>query len=110
MAKLLQVFLDSDLRLGHPGLARLANKNGIKVGELGVGEYVMFVNVKKNKLKLYAANEIVAYLRLPKGSIDVRTLALIPKTFESRGRLDYDGDLRTVIEREFLYKQTKVRR
>lgn len=101
MARALQIFLNADLRNGHEGLEILAKKEKIKISTLMPGEYVIFINSSKDKIKLYAAHNVIAYLKLPRGKIDLRTISLIPQAFNASGRIDYDELLKEVIEREF---------
>lgn len=99
MIKLLRVFLEADLRCSHEGLAKIAKDNKINVDNITPGECVIFINSSRNRLKLYAANNIIAYLRLqPKQILDFRTISLIPAAFNASGRLDYDKALKTLIE------------
>lgn len=107
MARALQIFLNADLRCSHEGLTIIAKKEKIDVDKLVPGEYVIFINTQKNKVKLYAANQIVAYLRLPRGHIDLRVIQLIPKAFESKGRIDYDQSLKEMLQRELPERSYK---
>jgi hypothetical protein len=107
-SKVLQVFLGTDLRCTHLGLAEIAKRNKVDVEKLIPGEYVLFLNNDKNKLKLYAANHIVAYLRLPGNQkLDMKTIALIPRAFHGSGRIDYNKALKEVLE-EALRKKGRV--
>lgn len=106
MARALQIFLNADLRNSHIGLAEMAKKSKIYVEKLEPGEYIIFVNAGKNKLKLYAAHNVVAYLRLERGTIDLRTISLIPQAFNGTGRIDYNAVLKEVIETELGKKKT----
>src|SRR5687767_6054463 len=100
MARALQVFFDSDLRCSHDGLALVAKKAKIDVSKLQPGEYVLFINSEKNKLKLFTANNVLAYLRLERGKLEERTISLIPEAFMASGKIDYEKALRQVIEKE----------
>lgn len=89
--RILRVFLGADLRCGHDGLAESARKAKINVTQLGTGEYVLFINNTKTKIKLYTAGGVLAYRRLDKGQVfDLRFIEGIPRAFESKGRLTYD--------------------
>lgn len=105
MAKALQIFLNADFRNVHEGLAAIAKKNKLDVEKLESGEYLIFVNTAKDRLKLYAANNVVAYLKMKSGKIDLRTIQLIPQAFNGSGRIDYDAALKEVIERELGRKK-----
>lgn len=97
--KLLRVFLDVDMRCSHDGLTALAIKHKVLPESLEAGEYLLFINSDRTRIKLYGANDVVAYLRVKTGRIDMRTVALIPQAFASKGKIDYDAALRKVLEK-----------
>lgn len=98
-SRIVQCFLNADLRSGHVGLAKLARKHALDVQQLGAGEYVVFINAAKNKLKLYAANNVIAYYRSPsRGVIDLRVVANLPRVFTGTS-IRYDEALKTVLEK-----------
>ncbi len=105
MGKILQVFLGADLRNGHEGLALTAKQEKIDVAALAPGEFVIFINTKQDKLKLYTASNIVAYLKLPEGKIDLRVIQMIPKAFKASGKIDYDKHLKEIIEQNLRGKR-----
>lgn len=97
-SKVLQCFLNADLRCGHEGLSALAKQSGIDITKLQPGQYVLFINSSKDKLKLYASNNVVAYLKLSTGQrLNMATIQLIPKAFQGTGRIDYDKALKEVL-------------
>lgn len=105
MARAIQIFLNCDLRCCHEGLAEVAKKNKIDVKKLNPGEFVIFINASKNRLKLYTANNVIAYLKLQENQkIDLRVIALIPQAFEATGKINYDENLKKVIEKELSKK------
>lgn len=104
MAKALRIFLNTDMRCAHEGLSKLAADNKIKVETLEPGEYLIFINTAKNRIKLYACNNIVAYYRSKNGQIDLKTIAKIPQAFKGSGKIDYDASLREVIEEHLTRK------
>lgn len=93
---IIRYFSGVHLGLGHPGLTKLASKHGLKVNELGDGEYVLFANTRMTGIKLFAQNNCIAYYKSPSGRIDPRVIALIPRFFNGT-RIDLDGALREVI-------------
>jgi hypothetical protein len=105
MSKLIQIFLNADLRCSHDGLSKLARDNNIKVEDLLPGEFVLFINSNMNRLKLYTANQVLAYLRLKTGRIDLRAIQLIPQSFQASGKLQYDEALKEVIEKHMGRKK-----
>lgn len=103
--RVIQCFLNTDLRNGHDGLSVIAKGSGINVTALQPGQYVVFINTAKNKLKIYTANNVVAFFRATSGQpIDLNTIRLIPLAFRSNGHLDYDRALKQVIE-QALYRR-----
>lgn len=98
MSRIVRCFMNADLRKGHDGLSGLAKEMAnIDVNNLTPGEYVVFINTHKNKIKVYAANQVIAYHR-HRGRIDMNTIRLIPRSFTGSG-MNYDEMLkRAVIE------------
>lgn len=99
MAHFLRVFPNTDLRNSHDGLAAIAKKHKVKVENLLPGEYLLFLNTGKNRVKLFAANEVVAYIKSKHGKIDMRTIQLIPAAFEADGKIDLDKLTRETLEK-----------
>jgi len=94
-------FANSDMRCGHTGLAAIAKKRGINLDNLGVGDLVVFVNSKQDKVKVATAGYTLSYLRMPSGQrINPGVISLIPKFFNG-GQINYSGALRQVIMKEF---------
>lgn len=91
---ILRCFVNADLRNGHQGLATLAKQERINVDELAPGQYLVFINTARNKMKVYTANSIVAYLRLNRGHIDLATISKIPQSFQG-GDIHYDEALKS---------------
>ena len=86
------------MRGQHAALSDMALKNNIRVSNLSSGEYVVFVNRKKDRIKVFAANNIIAYHKSVEGRIDMGTIALIPKAFEGSGNLNYNKALKKRLE------------
>lgn len=96
--RLLHCFLNANLRAGHDGLSELAARRDVSTATLSPGEYVIFVNRARDKLKMYAAHGVLAYLRMERGQrIDLRTLSLIPAAFLASGRINYNEALRNAV-------------
>jgi hypothetical protein len=109
-SRVLRCFLNADLRLGHPGLTALAKKEGrISTSDLAPGDYLVFINSHRNKIKIYGASEVVAYHRMGKGDvIDPRVIARIPQAFLGASKFEYDSILREVIEESLAKKKQKL--
>jgi hypothetical protein len=99
--RVIQCFFDVDMRCAHDGLAVLAKVQKIDVAKLDAGEYVIFINTAKNRLKMFAPGGVVAYYRAHGGErINLNTIPLIPRAFNATGRIDYDKALREVLEKQ----------
>lgn len=91
MARLAHFFLDVDMRQGHAGLVKLVTKKKIKVVE---GEYVIFLNGKRNIIKMFCGSE-AALLHYKKDGrvIDPRIIPILPSFCEGK-TMNIDGALR----------------
>lgn len=99
--RIVRFFPDTNLQGGHIGLSKLAKENGVDVNKLKLGEYLIFVNRKKDKLKMFASASLIAYLKMPPGGrIDPRTIAILPRYFNGTS-IQYDEALKEVLDREF---------
>lgn len=96
---ILRCFVNVNMAQGHDGLASLAKKYEIDVKKLSPGEYVVFINSARDRVKVYAASNVIAYQRLPHGRLDLRAIAEIPRVFKASGKISYDDALK-----EFLVK------
>lgn len=107
--RMLRCYLNSDLRCGHQGLSDLAKKDGIRVKDLAPGEMIVFVNAKRDRVKVYASSNVLAYLRLERGSIDLNTIREIPKAFQGSGKIDYDKALKETVESALMRRAAQKR-
>ena len=83
---------------GHNGLADLAKKYEIDVQKLEPGEYVIFMNGARDRVKVYAAQNVIAYQKMPSGHrLDLRAIAEIPRVFKATGRMSYDDALKEAL-------------
>jgi hypothetical protein len=107
MSKVIHVFLGSDLRAGHNGLFNQAKASGVKVKELPEGSAIIFINRKKNKLKSYAWNGVVSYIRSDETNrpIDLSVIDELPRAFDSNGRMDYAKALKATLEKKLQAKK-----
>lgn len=88
-----QVFLNVDFRNQHEGLAAVARKAGLDPAKLQPGQFVVFLNSKKDRIKLYGAHNVVAYHK-SETRIDMTVLPRIIQAFNRHGTIDYDSVLR----------------
>lgn len=96
MNRLVRYVPDADLRQGYDGM----NKK-VPLMNLGKGEFVAFVNRKRDKVKLCTGQDMVAYLRLPTGQrIDPRVIKYLPEFFNGQ-HLDYDKAVEKTLRKSF---------
>jgi hypothetical protein len=99
--KILQYFPDCDLRGQHNGLSIIAKKANLDTRSLGAGEFLVFVNRKRNRLKMYTSGNVVAYLKMPDGKyIDPRVIQYLPKHFNG-AKINYDAAMTDVLKKQF---------
>jgi hypothetical protein len=103
-SEIVQCFLNADMRNGHDGLAQLAKKHELNVLKLEPGQYIVFVNSARDRVKVYAASNVIAYLKLARGKIDMNTIQEIPKAFRGTGRIDYDAALKEALTKSMARK------
>jgi hypothetical protein len=96
--RIVQLILDADMRCRHDGLAKVAKDAGVDVDTLTDGQFVVYLNRKRNYLCLYGSRNLLASVRLKTGTIDVDTIRFIPGIFMAKGRLDYNDALRKALE------------
>lgn len=96
MNRLIRFVPDADLRQGYDGL----NKQ-VPLLNLGKGEFVAFVNRKKDKVKLCTGSDMVAYLRLPNGAkVDPRVIQYLPEFFNG-STIEYDKAIEKMLRKSF---------
>lgn len=98
--RILRVVFNADLRNSHDGLEAIAKDFKLKVSELEIGEFVVFMNTRKTAIKIYAAGNTIAHFKMPGGKkLNLKTIAMIPRYFNG-SEFRYDQALREVIEKE----------
>ncbi len=104
MNKIVHIFTQVDLRLGHPGLKEVALKKKVNVEQLEVGEYVLFTNNSLTGMKVYAANNTVIYCKSPAEHrpFDIRGLNALPQ-FMDGASINYDDSIRAVLVKKYAH-------
>lgn len=106
--RVLQIFLNADLRCSHDGLREIAKKGGLDVKDLQPGQYIVFLNCAKNRLKLYAAGNVVAYMKQPDGGrIDIRMIAELPRAFNGTS-INYETAIKEALAKVFARRGKKL--
>jgi hypothetical protein len=97
---IVRCFLEVSMINGHDGLSEIAAKEKIKVAELETGQYVVFVNKARDRIKVFAAEQIVAYVRLTQGrKVDLRVIREIPRVFTG-AQMNYDKALDLMLSKK----------
>jgi hypothetical protein len=95
--KLLRVFLDTNMQLGHKGLTDLAAKHGSSPRKLGPGEHIVFVNRRGNRMKIFSANNVISYKANDTNSpLELGTLQHFAECFGANG-FEYTQALKKVL-------------
>jgi hypothetical protein len=96
------------MRNGHDGLAELAKKENIDVKKLERGQFVVFINSSKDRVKVYAASNVIAYMKSSKGQkIDLRVIREIPRAFNGAG-ISYDEAVEKMLSVKMAQKSRAV--
>jgi hypothetical protein len=107
--KIIFLLVDVNMGLGHPGLIALARKNKVNPETTKDGHLLMFLNRKRDKLKMLGHQGIVlGYLRMPKGQqIMLEAIQYLPRAFGADGAINYDQALKTVLESRLSRPKSK---
>ena len=96
--RIVSVIMNVNMGKSHDGLSELAKQFRVDPKKLEPGQYLVFINTAKNRIKVFTANSVIAYLRLERGQqLAMETIRLIPQAFRSTGTLDYDAALKEAL-------------
>lgn len=96
------IFLGVDMRISHDGLKFHAMKHfKVNIEGMKQGELAVFISADKRRLKTYAWNHVVSYLRSVEyaGPIDIAAIDEIVKSAQKNGRVDYSAALKASLEK-----------
>ena len=96
--RIARVFLNVSMIQGHDGLVKIVRS--FKLKGLTKDDLIVFINRKRNRCKILSGSDVVAYLRLPKGLIELNAIQYIPQSLGALGQLHYDEGLKkSLLER-----------
>lgn len=109
MNRVVHVFLNTHMGLGHDGLTAYAAKHKVDLGALSQGAHVVFINRARDKVKMYSANEVVHYKRLKSGEkLRMESLQHFPKCFTAEGELNYSQALAKSFEKYLVTRRKET--
>ena len=94
--RILQVFLNADLRGSHNSLTLLGAAHRIDLPNLKKGLAVVFINRTRTLMKVFVAGNTFAFTR--RDRIDVEAIKHLPEVFGAVGEINYDAALRILLE------------
>src|SRR3990167_6906670 len=102
--KILRCFLNTNLAGSHNYLTRICEANKVDVKKLCPGDMVIFINKKKTMMKVYTANNTIAFTK--KDRIDLEAIQYLPKIFESTAEVSYDRAIKIRLEELIKRKES----
>lgn len=110
MSKIVRCFFDTHMGLAHDGLREVAKRQGLNLDALTEGEFVVFINTSKDRLKVFATRNTFAYWRAQKGvKLDLRVIREIPRIFTGSAIGEYDKALEAALVHKLASKDVKNR-
>lgn len=102
-ARVIQVFLNVDLRSGHAGLSQIAQKKKLKLKVLEDGQFVIFINRRQTGMKCYLSGNTVTYTK--RDRISLETIRFLPECFGGDADLAYDAALEKALKSKLKSEQ-----
>ena len=99
MARVIRIFLNTDMRLQHRGLIQTAGSKKVDIRNLGHGDHVVFVNKKMTRMKIFSENNLISYIFKQKG-IALETIQEIANVFDGSS-IDYTKALTAALRKKF---------
>lgn len=82
----------------------MAHKEGVEADALLKGEHVVFINKKRNRLKMLSSDAMLTFLKMPDNRpIDLSVVSTLPNYFQG-GTLNYNGAVKRVLEGALIRK------
>lgn len=100
MNKIIRVFLNVDMRNQHNGLTRVAANESVDLLKIKPHEHVIFINTRKNKLKMFSTNGVLSYVMAKEGMLNLAMIEQIPRCFNQDSTLDWNKAQRLALEKQ----------
>lgn len=103
MSKVLHLFTEVSMSLGHKGLMEMASRRKFSVRSLDVGDFALFINKRLTAMKLFGANNVVIHYKSPDNRpIDPRALKYVPR-FVAETDIGYDNAVVELIRKKYAH-------
>lgn len=110
MNKVVHIFKDTPMSYQHTGLAELAINRGVKLEKLSPGEHVVFLNVARDKVKIYTSGGLLSYYKSPSGKLNLHVLSETPKFFSLDTGMDWKAADEAALNKLLAIKKRKAKR
>lgn len=108
MSKIVRCFFDTHMGLAHDGLREVAKRQHLDLDKLAEGEFVVFINTSKDRLKVFATRNTFAYWRATKGvKLDLNVIREIPSIFTGKVIGSYDNALEQALLHKLASRDVK---
>lgn len=108
MNRILYVFLDVDARSQHLGLSKIAATKSINTDKLKKNEHVIFINKKRDKIKVISHEGIMTYKKSMHGPLDLMAIEHIAQCFNEDSSIDWTKAQQLALEKA-LEKKSRTR-
>ncbi len=100
--KITHCFLGTHMGLQHVGLSKIMRTNNVDPTKLPQSTAVLFINTRRDKMKSYAYNGAITYVRFDdkRRRLDLNAVNRLAEAFSPSGHLNYNAALRSsLVER-----------
>lgn len=98
--KIAELIANVDAEREEIGLINACKKYKIKPGK-----HVVFINAKRDRIKMFSPGGVLSYARLENGRVNLEALQSIPKAFDGDLSFAYDKALTKIIREKLHLEQ-----
>jgi hypothetical protein len=100
MNKVVRVFFETDMRNQHDGLKEVAKAEKVDLDKLSPGEHVVFINMAKDRLKMFSSGGVLSYLRSQTGKLNMMVIEQIPQCFSAKRGVNWPKAQKLALEKQ----------